>query len=469
MLELFNARIWALDAATYNSYKAIILARLGKGMPALDPEAARPAPTQIKHFAVAGLAGEQDGMQAAWEVLGAMAAMDSNRPGAPRKVAVLPLIGTMTKRGGMCTRGTADLAADLEALYADPSISSIVIEIDTGGGAVDGTEALAAVINRRNKPVMAWVNGMAASAGYWIASQCDQIMLCSKTTAYVGSIGVLAMLMDQSQMLEKAGVKVQIVRSSKAVDKARPNSIEPLTDEQYAEFVSQLDIIHDLFISTVKQGRGPLSDDNFTGKVYHGSEAKKRGLADSFGTLQDAVLAADKLAKSGQFGPNAPKKASISINSFSNNTQSTMLKFPKLAAMLGITAGAADSEVTPEQMQAAEDRILASETENASLLAQIEQLKADKAALEAGHATALETLEATHKTALETAEATHKAALEEKQAEITTLEAFKVEQTTLAHEVDASNSFDKGNQPKTEWEKQADLERAKANKRNSGK
>ncbi|GAB2954716.1 hypothetical protein GCM10027048_20280 [Hymenobacter coalescens] len=326
MLDLLAGSAWALESRYYNMAKEQILSRLGQGLPALSADEVKPRryahadadgyPTMwqaaASGVATPGLAAAMTGLLAAAGRGGGQATTSGS------KVAVIPVQGSIQKRGGYCSLGTKDLMAHLAAANRDPEISAIVLDIDSPGGQVDGTEEFARAVRTSSKPVVAYIDGLGASAAYWIASQARHIYLNSETTGYAGSLGVLCMSIDQSQYLEKNGVKVEILRSSRAVDKARLNSVEPLTAERRAEVIADLDVIASTFIAAVEAGRaGKLStkEDVFTGKVYHGTDAKKHGLVDAFGSLQDAVNKAASLARAGSGGGTS---ADSLTSSFSN-------------------------------------------------------------------------------------------------------------------------------------------------------
>jgi protease-4 len=214
----------------------------------------------------------------------------------------------------------------LSAALRDPEISAVVLDIDSPGGQVDGTEEFAQAIRHAGKPVVAYIDGLGASAAYWIASLCAHIFINSASTGYAGSLGVLCMRVNQSKMLEAQGVEVEIMRSTRAVDKARLNPVEPLSDAVRAAVQADLDQIGETFIAAVSTGRaGKLStkEDVFTGKVYRGADAKKHGLVDAVGSLQDAVNKAAQLAQSGEWAGNS---ASSFTQNFNNAWTSS---FPK--------------------------------------------------------------------------------------------------------------------------------------------
>ena len=109
--------------------------------------------------------------------------------------ALVQMSGVLAKKANMMTDisgGTSMqvLAADLEAAAADPTVKAIVLAIDSPGGTVDGTQALAATVARiaADKPVVAWADGVMASAAYWIGSAASEVVVSGETTQ-VGSIG----------------------------------------------------------------------------------------------------------------------------------------------------------------------------------------------------------------------------------------------------------------------------------------
>ena len=311
MLDLLTTSAWALEPRYYGLAKERILARLAEGKDALSK--AEVLPRRYPHQDAAGLPTVWKAsalVPAAGNLGAALAVAFQAGPGRGGRggkgvasgatVAVIPVQGAMQKRGGMCSQGTKDLVAMLAQANQDPEIAAIVLDIDSPGGQVDGTEEFAQAVASSPKPVVAFIDGMGASAAYWVASQARSIFINSDSTAYAGSLGVLCMSVNQTAFLEKKGYTVEILRSSRAVDKARLNSVEELSDELRAQVVGELDQVAATFISTVQAGRaGKLSaqEDVFTGKVYSGAEARRVGLVDATGSLQDAINEAARLAQ----------------------------------------------------------------------------------------------------------------------------------------------------------------------------
>lgn len=213
------------------------------------------------------------------------------------QVVVIPIMDTMSRYGDYCGWGSEDMAAWIAEANADGSVSGIVLEINSPGGDVDGTEMLGNAVKNSQKPVVAWVAGMAASAAYWVASQAREIVAESEVATRVGSIGVLAMHVDASAALEKEGYKVTIIRSDGSEDKALFNSVEPLGEDIVTNTKAELNQIRSQFIDIVKAGRPGIANDVFSGKMFSGKDAKKRKMVDRFGSLSDAVRRADLLAR----------------------------------------------------------------------------------------------------------------------------------------------------------------------------
>jgi protease-4 len=321
MLHLFSGSAYALESRYYNLAKERIYKRLDQGLDALSEAEIRPrhyTHVDAGGFPTMWLAGLEDGIAVAASsalttgisrvlLASGTVAASGNGPATATgsKVAVIPVQGTVQKRGGYCSTGTKQLSAMLSQANRDDEVLAIVLDIDSPGGAVDGTEEFANLIRSSKKPVVAYIDGLGASAAYWIASQASYIYINSETTGYAGSLGVLCTHIDQTAALEKNGQVVTILRSSRATDKARFNGVEPLTDELKAQITADLDSIANTFIASVERGRaGKLNtkEDVFTGKVYNGSEAKKHGLVDAFGSLQDAVNKAAQLGRSNPGG-----------------------------------------------------------------------------------------------------------------------------------------------------------------------
>lgn len=213
-------------------------------------------------------------------------------------VAILPINGAMSRSGDMCSYGNESLIRWLDILNRDDNTAAIVLKINSPGGTVDSTRSFADAVRGLTKPVVAWT-AFAASAAYFVASQCTEIFVEDQLVGGVGSIGVLMVLADQSKALEKQGIGIQIVRADGSEHKALVNGVEPVSDETMAELKATLNACRSEFVGYVRRGRaGKLqSNEVFSGKMYTATNAVRLGLADRKGTLQQAVQRAIQLSK----------------------------------------------------------------------------------------------------------------------------------------------------------------------------
>lgn len=265
-----------------------------------------------------------------------------------KNVAIVTFEGSITKNGESCSYGMRDYQNTLAAIEKDERVSGIVLHFNNApGGSHDGTPEISAVIHALRKPTVAFVDGYAASAHYYMASQTRHIMMNVKTDSEVGSIGSL-IVSENIQNLVEAGrfPKIEILRAPQSVNKALFNMVEEITPAIRAELNDELRINVDGFIQAVKLGRGDkLKDDGlmFTGKMYGAAAAISNGLADSKGSLQDAINLAADLAQ-GAF-----RTTPTSTNKPNSNMKLKMSSFfgkkkPKAAEG---DAPAAEEDTTP--------------------------------------------------------------------------------------------------------------------------
>jgi signal peptide peptidase SppA len=212
--------------------------------------------------------------------------------------AIIPVYGVIGKKMNMFTRisgGTSTqlIGKDFAEALADPEVHSILLAIDSPGGTVDGTQALADQIfeARGKKPIVAIADGMMASAAYWIGSAADRVYTSGDTTA-VGSIGVVAQHTDYSQAEHAAGIKVTEITAGKY--KRIASDHEPLSVEGRASIQEKVDHLYSVFVDSVARNRGvdpeTVAAKMADGKVFLGKQAVKAGLVDGVST-QPAVVA----------------------------------------------------------------------------------------------------------------------------------------------------------------------------------
>lgn len=209
--------------------------------------------------------------------------------------AIITVVGELVHRGAWIGASSGLVSYEgikhqISTALRDPQVSAILIDLETPGGEAVGAFETAALIRRARefKPVIAAVNGMAASAGYAIASGASRIV--SIPTGISGSIGVVMMHLDVSAYLEDAGVKPTLIFAG--AHKVDGNPYEPLPKGVRDRFQAQVDDFMSKFVQTVTAGRKGLSDQQVRATkadVFMGDEALRLGLVDEVGTFEDLV------------------------------------------------------------------------------------------------------------------------------------------------------------------------------------
>jgi signal peptide peptidase SppA len=233
------------------------------------------------------------------------------------QVAVLPIVGLLTHRGGMVesarTTSTAAVGEAVSALAADPAVASIVLEVDSPGGEVAGTIEAGDVIRAaaRSKPIVAIANSYAGSSAYWLASQASELFVTP--SGQVGGIGVFSAHEDQSKAIEAKGRRVTLISAGKY--KTEGNPYEPLGDEARAARQATVDHYYGLFVKAVARGRGVAPEavrEGFgQGRMVAAQAAVEQGMADRVGTLDDAIRRAAALAGERRRGMSALASAEV--------------------------------------------------------------------------------------------------------------------------------------------------------------
>jgi signal peptide peptidase SppA len=210
------------------------------------------------------------------------------------RAAIIGVSGTLVQRTDWLSVylgevGTEDIGRMLDEAIADEDTDAIIFDVNSPGGSAYGVAELGLKVADCPKKTIASINPLAASGAYWIASQCKE---CDITpSGECGSIGVYLMQVDQSKMLEDAGIKVNIVRAGKS--KISSNPFEPLSDAGREELQRRVDDTHDSFIKAVAKGRGvaqsKVKEGYGQGEVYSASRAQSLGMVDKVCTLESIL------------------------------------------------------------------------------------------------------------------------------------------------------------------------------------
>lgn len=215
-------------------------------------------------------------------------------------VAVVPVHGVIARRMNLFQQisggvSTELLGRDIQHALNNDDVHSIILDIDSPGGTVDGTEDVAEIIyNARDiKKIVTLANGVMASGGMWIGSAASQIFIANHTTA-VGSIGVVTTHVDYSVQLEQAGVKVTEIFAGKF--KRINSEFSPLTQEGEAVIQDLVDYLYSIFVNTIARNRGvdiaSVLDYMADGRLFIGRQAIDAGLVDGVFTMNALI---DKL------------------------------------------------------------------------------------------------------------------------------------------------------------------------------
>jgi signal peptide peptidase SppA len=202
-------------------------------------------------------------------------------------VGVIDIKGPLVNRDSWMNKyfgitSYADISRALVYAAEESSIKGILLDIDSGGGAVNGVADAGNLISTVNKlkPVWAFSGGGMASAAYWLGASARKVY--SSNTSLLGSIGVITTHMEYSKALKEAGVGVTVMRAGKY--KALANPMEPLSEKALEQIQAQLDAAYQVFIEHVAQARGvtvQVADQKMgQGREFFGDAALAAGLTD---------------------------------------------------------------------------------------------------------------------------------------------------------------------------------------------
>lgn len=190
-----------------------------------------------------------------------------------------------------------DTIEELKKYKNDPSTKAVVLRVDSPGGAVAPSQEIYEEVKKlsREKPIIVSMGTVAASGGYYIASPATKIYANPGTLT--GSIGVIMEIPNIKDLLDKIGIKTEVIKSGKHKDLA--SIFRGIGEEERVILQSLIEDVHDQFIIAVSEGRGlpyerikEIAD----GRVFTGKQAKALGLIDELGNIQDAIMEAAALA-----------------------------------------------------------------------------------------------------------------------------------------------------------------------------
>jgi len=184
-----------------------------------------------------------------------------------------------------------EVLEDIREVYEEPSFKAVIVRIESPGGAVGASHEIyeALMRLRERKPVIASMQNMAASGGYYIASAANTIFANPGTLT--ASIGVIVQAPDISKLMQWAQLDMNVLTAGERKDVLSP--FRPMRDKERAEMKVLLDDIHEGFINAVAQGRKKPAEEILPwadGRILTGRQAKEVGLVDELGGFEQAIV-----------------------------------------------------------------------------------------------------------------------------------------------------------------------------------
>ncbi len=195
--------------------------------------------------------------------------------------------------------GSIWVTETLNKFKEDPNIKSLVIRINSPGGAVAPCQEIYKAVKAFNKPVVVSMGSVAASGGLYVAAAGDVVMANPGTIT--GSIGVIMQSVEVSGTMDKLGLKAMTIKSGEFKDIGSP--FREMRPDERALLQNMVSEVYEQFLADLTEGRkakGAKAEDIrglADGRIYSGSEAVKLGLVDELGGFEDAVMRAAKMGK----------------------------------------------------------------------------------------------------------------------------------------------------------------------------
>ena len=216
---------------------------------------------------------------------------------ADNKVAIITIEGMI--------RSNEDgfIARQIRQATADDKVRAVVLRVDSPGGTMAGSDyylhLLKQMRSKRNIPIVVSMGTVAASGGYYVSMAGEEIY--AEPSTITGSIGVLASLLDASELLKTVGVEMTPIVSGE--HKTMGSFARPMTEEEQKLFQRLVDDNFDRFKEAIREGRRHFAnnledlDKVATGQIFTANDALAHGLIDKIGFLDDAVERAGVLAR----------------------------------------------------------------------------------------------------------------------------------------------------------------------------
>lgn len=304
MIELLQYRTWALAESYFRMIAPRVIESIAKGDTLITKKTQ--ADYEVRIEALLSAQAEEE-IQVNY-TRDAQSGFPVAKVGS-KNIMIMSVIGPLSKYGDMCSLGMQDYTKIINMMNSNADLHGMVMVLDSPGGTVDGTPEFGMAVANSPKPIGVFGDNMVASAALWVASQAAVIVGNKNNPTDFGSIGTLMVTEDYTAMMEAGRFpKMKIHRAPQSTEKALVNPLEPITEEIQSNIDASLKEITDLFIGTVKKGRGEKLNTKlsglFKGKMFDAATSKNNGLIDAVGTLQTTINKVAEIARNGSRSTN---------------------------------------------------------------------------------------------------------------------------------------------------------------------
>ncbi|RLF91235.1 signal peptide peptidase SppA [Thermococci archaeon] len=214
------------------------------------------------------------------------------------KVAILYIEGTLVASDTISQASSVRIAKQLDDIGEKKNVKAVVIRINSPGGSPVASQEIYQAIERlkkKGKKVVVSMGDIATSGAYYLSSAADKIV--AEPSTITGGIGVISIKTDLSGLLEKIGVRFEVVKAGEYKDMWFYN--RPMTEEERKYLQEMVNEMYEQFIEDVSKGRNMTKEELYEiadGRVFTGSRAKELGLVDELGGLHEAVELAKEIS-----------------------------------------------------------------------------------------------------------------------------------------------------------------------------
>ncbi len=218
------------------------------------------------------------------------------------KIAVVDIKGMISS--------SRDIVEQIDKFKEDSDVKAIILRINSPGGGVGPSQEIYREVlrARQKKKIIASMESVGASGGYYVA--CASDLIVANPGTITGSIGVVMEFSNIEDLLKKIGLQSYVIKSGKHKDIGSP--VREMTPEERSILQGVIDSVHSQFVRAVAEGRNMEEgkvEQIADGRIFSGEQAKALGLVDRLGGLQDAIeIAAEMVGIKGKPTVIYPKK-----------------------------------------------------------------------------------------------------------------------------------------------------------------